>query len=81
MSVVKLSMEVTKKLSTLSIGDVYEQTLAVFKKSEIPPTPARTENYDNRKGLKRLWLEKDLRTENKKRKLSQTWVSGKGSLG
>ena len=62
-------MELTNKIKTLTIGedadhcttfieDVYERTLAVFK-VEIPPTPARTENYDNRKGLKHLWFPKD----------------------
>ena len=51
-------MDVTKKLSTLTVGDVYEQTLAVFK-VEIPPTPPRTPGYDNRKGLRNLWIHKE----------------------
>ena len=50
-------MELTNKISTLTVGDVYERTLAVFE-AEYPPTPPRTPGYDNRKGLKHKWLTK-----------------------
>ncbi len=50
-------MELTNKILTLSIGDVYERTLAVFE-AEKPPTPPRTPGYDNRKGLRPKWFTK-----------------------
>ena len=51
-------MELTNKIGTLTIGDVYEQTLAVFR-AELPPIPPRVPGYDNRNGLKHKWVPKD----------------------
>ena len=48
-------MELTNKIAALTVGDVYEQTLAVFE-AEKPPTPPRIPGYDNRNGLKNRWI-------------------------